>query len=246
MDNSKLRAKLPPGIKFGRFTTSGFRDIIKNGFKTTKIVLTCDCGKERVARVGPVYQMIFGKRKAFCGCGHNCRFYRDKVSQQNAKNYPNVTGEIKMSYWNRVQKDACGKRRRKWSKIQTRVDIPFTITPQYAWDLFLNQKRKCNLTGRPIEISKTGTASLDRIDSAKGYEPGNVQWIHKDLQRMKWDIHQDEFLEWCRKVSNFDCGMEKPGLSRLAHNQKFGGSNPSSATISYNCGVEQSGSSSGS
>jgi hypothetical protein len=44
------------------------------------------------------------------------------------------------------------------------------------------------------------TASLDRIDSSKGYIIGNVQWAHKMVNRMKNDMPQEEFIEFCRDI----------------------------------------------
>lgn len=85
----------------------------------------------------------------------------------------------------------------------------FNIDYQYICELFKNQKGRCVLTGRQISFSinkvefeekRTTTASLDRIDSKKGYIKGNVQWIHKDLQRIKSDYSQDNFIKLCKEV----------------------------------------------
>lgn len=45
------------------------------------------------------------------------------------------------------------------------------------------------------------TASLDRIDSARPYEPGNVQWVHKTINMMKQQFSQGVFIGWCHKVA---------------------------------------------
>jgi len=45
-----------------------------------------------------------------------------------------------------------------------------------------------------------GNASLDRIDSSRGYEPDNIQWVHTDINIMKWELPLDELKYWCRKV----------------------------------------------
>ena len=77
---------------------------------------------------------------------------------------------------------------------------------EYAWDIFIQQKGKCALTGLNITFAETArqrkfaTASLDRIDSSKGYIKDNVQWIHKDIQRMKMDLSEEKFLDLCQKV----------------------------------------------
>lgn len=46
------------------------------------------------------------------------------------------------------------------------------------------------------------TASLDRIDNTKGYLEDNVQFVHKDINRMKWAHSQQYFIELCSKVHN--------------------------------------------
>jgi hypothetical protein len=54
-------------------------------------------------------------------------------------------------------------------------------------------KAKCNITPK--------TASPDRIDSRMGYFPLNFQFIHKIVNRMKLDMRQEDFIEWCRSVA---------------------------------------------
>ena len=55
-----------------------------------------------------------------------------------------------------------------------------------------------------IEEHKNGytTASLDRIDSSKGYTKSNIQWVHKDINKMKSDFSMLRFLELCYAVLN--------------------------------------------
>jgi hypothetical protein len=91
----------------------------------------------------------------------------------------------------------------------------FNISIEYAWDLFLKQNRKCALSGQEIgfniktgSLSKYGyqknTASLDRIDSKKGYIEGNVQWLHKDVNKLKSNLDEKEFIKLCTLVSNMN------------------------------------------
>lgn len=49
---------------------------------------------------------------------------------------------------------------------------------------------------------KQCTASLDRIDSEKGYIKDNIQWVHKKIQQMKWNISQNEFIQWCKIIAD--------------------------------------------
>ena len=78
--------------------------------------------------------------------------------------------------------------------------------------MLLKQNRKCALTGVYIDLTESRksfnvdfelmTASIDRIDSKKGYEPNNIQWVHKDINRMKWAFPQNQFIEMCQLVIN--------------------------------------------
>lgn len=143
----------------------------------------CDCGNERVIKgsyltagtksCGCLISKVGVNHKAFKGCG-----------------------ELPMSLWNRIKSGA--KRR----------NMEFTITIDYAWDLFLKQNRCCVLTKMPLELFSVihkkiqGSASLDRIDSSKGYIKGNVQWIHKDVNMMKGNYNQSYFIELCKKIAS--------------------------------------------
>jgi hypothetical protein len=79
-------------------------------------------------------------------------------------------------------------------------------------DLFEKQNKRCALTGRKLEFSKTKkeycknrttTASLDRIDSSKGYIKTNIQWVHKNVNKIKNDLSQQEFINICKEVTEW-------------------------------------------
>lgn len=79
-------------------------------------------------------------------------------------------------------------------------NLSFDISIEYIWDLFLQQKRKCILSGQSLRFplyrdDNTGTASLDRIDARIGYRPDNVQWVHKDINFMKQEMDNQEFIK---------------------------------------------------
>jgi hypothetical protein len=85
-------------------------------------------------------------------------------------------------------------------------DIPFEVTKEYLWQLYEQQNGKCALTGLEIifadKTTEPNEASLDRIDSSKGYVNGNVQWVHKDINKMKMELPQERFIKLCKFVSN--------------------------------------------
>ena len=148
----------------------------------------CDCGNRvRVDRPN----LITAGHTRSCGC----------LKARKGQDNPGWQGSGRLSgyLWAHIQHHA---------KRGSRV-LPFTITKDDAWSKFQEQGGKCALTGWNLSIdhsSKTPTnrtASLDRIDSSKGYEPGNIQWVHKDVNQMKWELTNPRFIEVCRAVVLF-------------------------------------------
>ena len=162
--------------------------------KRTRWWCLCDCGvqKEMSSK-----NLLNGHTRS-CGC-----LQREKVRANKCRkglrpsNWKGI-GDMSSSHWKRI----C------WCARVRGLEI--SITHQYCVDLFQAQQGKCALSGQQIkftdigdETRSTGTASLDRIDSSKGYIPGNVQWVDKRIQRMKSNFPQNEFIELCRMVSDF-------------------------------------------
>lgn len=96
----------------------------------------------------------------------------------------------------------------KMKKNAEKRKIPFNITMEYIGNLFEKQKGYCALTGIKLELKKNiqdnkQTASLDRKDSGKGYIIGNLQWIHKRINKLKTDFVEDELIELCTYIVNY-------------------------------------------
>lgn len=153
--------------------------------KRTKWLCNCECG----GQVEVVSSKLKNGHTKSCGC------LRDHKGRNSG--FRGGYEEISGTRWNYVFKQD--------SKRQYRRNYPFTITIEYIWDLFERQKRKCALSGVPIYFGKKrrdhSTASLDRIDSTLGYIPGNVQWVHKDINMMKNKHPQDYFIQMCKQVA---------------------------------------------
>lgn len=88
-------------------------------------------------------------------------------------------------------------------------NLEFNITKEDIYNLWVKQNGKCALSGLDIKIErnykkmKEGmTASLDRIDSTKGYTLDNIQWIHKHLNKMKMNFDNEYFIEMCKLVAD--------------------------------------------
>lgn len=151
----------------------------------------CDCGNYTEVDANALTRKD-GKGAVSCGC-KNFRTNQDSANWKS----PN---EIPWSYFFRAK---CSSERRK---------INFSISIEYAHQIFLAQEGKCALTGQPLNFKSPRssiTASLDRIDSAKGYIEGNIQWLHKDINRLKSDWNENEFLKLCKRVTDYDKTTQK-------------------------------------
>ncbi len=85
-----------------------------------------------------------------------------------------------------------------------RRGLEYSLSNEFLLDLFEKQNRKCALSGVDIYFSKKIkdiTASLDRIDSSKGYTEDNVQWIHKVINIMKNKFNEEEFIMFCNLIA---------------------------------------------
>lgn len=128
------------------------------------------------------------------GC-NSCK-YKSGNKHRNWKG----CGELSATHWTRIKDSAKSKGRRKNRTLE------FDLTIDYVWNLFVEQNRRCAITNLPLQfgsytIKKETTASLDRIDSSKGYIKGNVQWVHKTINKMKQDIPLNKFKEFCKLVA---------------------------------------------
>lgn len=142
-----------------------------------------------------------------CDCG-NIWFVREeniKTTQNCAKccignKHPSWKGygEISANFWHRLLSHA------KLRRIQVEITI------QEAWDLFLKQNRKCIYTNIELQFGlgknwkiQECTASLDRTNNNKGYFLENVQWVHKDVNLMKLDHSEEDFLKLIKVIYEY-------------------------------------------
>jgi len=163
----------------------------------------CDCGKEKEIFASSVK----AKRTGSCGCDKS-RY--DKTRGKKSKLYTGYEG-ISGTFFSRL------KRKSKERKIYFDLDV------KYLWDLFIKQDEKCALSDIPIKFGRDSyrtetTASLDRIDSSKGYIKNNIQWVHKSVNIMKNDLSEDIFIGICDGISNKFRNIKKVDIKILSEN----------------------------
>lgn len=133
--------------------------------------------------------LLSGKARS-CGCKHPSKQFGNLNKKWRG------CGELSLQHFNGIKARAL------------KLEIPFNLTIEQAWQQFEQQNKKCALTNIDISFSTQRqrmigipqTASLDRIDSTKGYTSDNIQWVHKDINLMKNHFSQDHFINLCQKV----------------------------------------------
>ena len=104
----------------------------------------------------------------------------------------------KYNYLTPISKESYNEKMRSWNWL-----FKCNITDEYLYKLFIEQHEICKLSGLKLSINlKDFTASIDRIDSNMGYIIGNVQWLHKDVNYLKYDLDIEELYYICEKIKN--------------------------------------------
>ena len=131
--------------------------------------------------------------------GEHLRSGRSSRCRSCAKRGMRLLGkQVSHRHWARMQRNA-KLRNYEW-------DV--RLTREWLLDLLEQQQYTCALSGvaihlpQSIEHEMRGdiTASLDRIDNAHGYFPGNVRWVHKAVNRLRGSLSDEELLLFCQKI----------------------------------------------
>jgi hypothetical protein len=177
------------GNIYGRLIVKKFTRCDNN--KKTMWECLCECGNVTEARGS---DLISAKIKS-CGCLHVQTSYNNLKKARDlyphSFNYKGI-GDLQGRYLSSIKYNAMKRK------------IEYLVTKEYLWDLYLKQNKKCALSGLDISLisnkNNKQTASIDRIDSSKGYIIGNVQWVHKDVNNIKQDFSLDELVYYAKLI----------------------------------------------
>jgi len=167
-----------------------------------KYHVRCSCGYEHFVRA---YFLFTGRQLSCRECSSRKAYNRALIEGKKIGfiklHHEGVGNLTKTAYW--YFKNNAARRKIEWSE---------DLTIEYLWKLFQDQNNKCALSGLDIKLTEKRklsnidfeymTASLDRIDSSKPYTTDNVQWVHKDINRMKWCFKENRFIELCKLIVN--------------------------------------------
>jgi hypothetical protein len=175
---NKQKYKYLENKRFNRWTVIKKADVF---YKNSKYYYICKCDCGTIQEVPTSY--LFAKKKS-----NGCQFCRK-------------TGKIDDFHY-------------IWSDHKAgaiKRGLEFSITIDDLKELFKVQNGRCALSGRNIKIQNKmshgkfdrPTASIDRINSKLGYIRSNIQLVHKDFNRMKWDLPQETFIKMCQEISEY-------------------------------------------
>jgi hypothetical protein len=140
---------------------------------------SCTCGRRKLINASSLIRGLSDS----CGCANSENGRRGGYQ------------EISASYWRRARQSAEDR------------GIEFGLSQQEAWEIYESQGQRCSFTSLKVSFCPNSnrrysqTASLDRIDSKRGYVLGNVQVVHKVVNLMKSFLTQDEFIAMCNLVA---------------------------------------------
>ena len=190
-----LRPPAPIGQKFGMWTVV-----------STEVKSGNECGKKDRS----LYWLVQ------CECGQLA--WKNHISLQNGtttkckkcgnKSFITENGEVKTNAvilykYNQTQNNIPTRTHRG-----RRNPLKFNLSLTKIEELYEQQNHQCALSGISIEPDLTKrlqqqNLSIDRIDSFKDYEDDNIQLVDKRINMMKGSLSNEEFIELCIKVADF-------------------------------------------
>ncbi len=165
-----------------------------------KIVLTCDeCGEIFLRRLTEYKREKNKGKLTFCGLSCSASWggrnvYRKRIPPAPGSNRDQYTP---FRYFIKVTK--------------ARKKKEHDINKEYLKELWKSQKGRCPVTDWELSLPKNSdrfenkaiyNASLDRIDSSKGYIRGNVRFVARIVNYAKSDWGDDVLYKFAEAVYN--------------------------------------------
>jgi hypothetical protein len=176
------------GQRLGASVITGYASRVSD--RATLVWLLCDCSNPHMRLLVSVMQ----------GCKLSCESCIAKRMEGRYADPEKLNAALLNTYWVKLLKQASVR------------GLPVTTSKESLMSLMEKQGFKCAMTGLPISFPpdkhrpgwkvENNKASLDRIDSKKGYEDGNVQWVVRELNMMKGTLSVERFVELCKAVSS--------------------------------------------
>ena len=165
------------GDKYKSWTVIGGPELF-NGTRI-KYEVQCECGTTKWAQANELINPNHNFKCAKCAA-------KERGAAQAERN--GKVGELTLTRFTKLKRSA------------EKRNIEFLVSLEYLSNLYESQNHICAITGR--QINSIDDASLDRIDSSKGYIKGNVQWTTYQANVSKHVMTMEQLYKFCRKVLN--------------------------------------------
>jgi hypothetical protein len=191
------------GYRFNKIVVQKLSDrieFVKNNnrkpYRKYYWICKCDCG----AIIEACGETIKNHKIKSCSkCSNRGKFQRTKTYYPTTPRITDGDAALRMLMWR--TKDRAIIKSLEWN-----LDFDFLK------ELIKKQNYKCAISGIKICLADTvrlhrklyTTASIDRIDSSKGYIIGNIQWVHKTVNNMKGNQTDADFINMCKKIYEFN------------------------------------------
>jgi hypothetical protein len=180
-----------------RNKSSALKMVYRGSCKSCKIDY-----RKKLVEIHGVYKRSDGKWCSNChSCGAEQAYTRKSHAESSSRGkWKCKPCASKLKYFS--ENNPTGPNARTFNKFKKSAisrGLTWNLTQEEMYESFNNA---CSMTGLPISLYYSDqTASLDRIDNNKGYEPKNIQWVHKDINMMRGPLSIDRFIELCKLVT---------------------------------------------
>lgn len=165
-----------------------------------KVQLTCDyCGSTFERESREIKRSKKKGRKNFCS--RNCS------GKANVCNIPLESRTYDISFHSSNRRDEFTPFRAHLTRAKRRHH-EVNLDLEYLQEVWNKQNGKCSYSGvilqKPLYRKKNDpryVASLDRIDSSKGYVKGNIQFVSASINYMKSFLSHEQTVELCKTIA---------------------------------------------
>lgn len=164
-------------------------------------IIKCDnCGIEFQRNSREIKRSLKQKRKQYCS--RNCS------GKSNHSQLDKFKGKFNLAKYAKNKSDKYSGFREHLRRIKNR-DKECMIGLDYLLEIWELQKGICPYTGVELKNPsyskkncKITTASLDRIDSSKGYIKENIQFTSIAINTMKNNMSNEETINLCKIIAD--------------------------------------------
>ena len=174
-------------------------------------------------------------RKSFCSiaCSVQYRLHNKPLTDKQIeirenfkKNCTGLKGDLNPGHkrWDEFSPFRETFRKAKMHSRETKKD--FSITLQDLKNQWEKQNGRCIYTNVELSLPLYNTkpplteqASLDRIDSSKGYIPGNIQFVCSCINFLKNKLSDLEVKRFLKQISSFTSAFEEDQTISSSQNE---------------------------